>query len=412
MKAIKAKKPTTARRSVSKATRKPAPEIPPILLEGDTTPSLIPSGPGERYALGPTAAEQTAAEEGAAPAKVETELPEAYGTKRLLLTAREPRWLWASWDLTREQLKRYNGLSAHGHLILRIYKDVVADPPCVEQHVHPDSRSWYVNVPEGGAKYLARIGYQPRRGAEWVSISTSAATVTPPDAMSSDLSVWFETLPSDVQFEKLVGVVRKAVAQSVPLMEAIQQLRAAGYPGLPGPREVATGRWTPEQERALTELVQMDASRRVWMGSLEITELIRRQFQQELYSAAAAQFSLPEAWSGALGSISSPFGAMLERRRRFFFQVNAELIIYGATEPDAEVKIGGRVIRLRPDGSFSYRFALPDGQYELDAVATSADGVEQRQADLKFSRGSEYRGEVGRHPQDPLLKPPLAAHVA
>src|SRR5688572_31722682 len=31
----------------------------------------------------------------------------------------------------------------------------------------------------------------------------------------------------------------------------------------------------------------------------------------------------------------------------------------------ATVTIGGRPIRLRPDGSFSYRFSLPDGEYEL-----------------------------------------------
>ena len=35
-----------------------------------------------------------------------------------------------------------------------------------------------------------------------------------------------------------------------------------------------------------------------------------------------------------------------------------------------------------------------------------------RAAELKFSRDTEYRGEVGAHPQDPQLKPPLAANVA
>jgi len=45
--------------------------------------------------------------------------------------------------------------------------------------------------------------------------------------------------------------------------------------------------------------------------------------------------------------------------------VNAELIIYGATEPDAQVTIGGRANQAAPDGSFSFRFSLPDGDYEL-----------------------------------------------
>ena len=104
--------------------------------------------------------------------------------------------------------------------------------------------------------------------------------------------------------------------------------------------------------------------------------------------------------------------AVWGRRRGFWFNVNAELIIYGATEPDAEVTIGGRVIKLRADGTFSYRFSLPDGKYELPAVAVSADKVEARAAELEFSRSTEYRGEVGAHPQDARLKPPLVANVA
>jgi len=87
------------------------------------------------------------------------------------------------------------------------------------------------------------------------------------------------------------------------------------------------------------------------------------------------------------------------------------LIIYGATEPDASVTIGGRKIQLRTDGTFSYRFALPDGQYGLPIAATSADKVETRNADLKFARSTEYRGDVGKHPQDPKLKKPGLKNV-
>ena len=113
----------------------------------------------------------------------------------------------------------------------------------------------------------------------------------------------------------------------------------------------------------------------------------------------------------SFSSLSSPFGGQ-ERKKGFWFNVNAELILYGATEPDAQVTIGGRVIKLRPDGTFSYRFALPDGQYELPAVAISYDKTDGRAAELKFGRSTEYRGDVGTHPQDPQLKAPLAANVA
>jgi hypothetical protein len=55
---------------------------------------------------------------------------------------------------------------------------------------------------------------------------------------------------------------------------------------------------------------------------------------------------------------------------------------------------------------------LPDGKYDLPAVAASADGDDSRTAALQFSRRTEYRGDVGAHPQDAALKPPLAEHVS
>jgi hypothetical protein len=293
-------------------------------------------------------------------------------------------------------------------LVLRIFKNDVGGVPHQEIHVHPESRNWFAHVGLGGTKFVGDLGYY-RSEDQWVSVSISGATVTPPDTMSDDLSVWFETMPVDLQYEQLLALVKAAVKNNVPLMEALQQLRARGFTGLPDLRSVSTGRWTQEQERALAQVVSMDAVRRVWMGSLEITELIRRQFLQELSSIAAAQFSQP--WSGAVSSISSPFGGV-ERGKGFWFNVNAELIIYGATETDAKVTIGGRQIKLRPDGTFSYRFSLPDGNYDLPAIATSSDGTDSRSAELTFRRGTQYHGDVHAHPQDPALKPPLAANVA
>jgi hypothetical protein len=94
--------------------------------------------------------------------------------------------------------------------------------------------------------------------------------------------------------------------------------------------------------------------------------------------------------------------------RAFWFNVNAELIVYGATEPDARVSIAGRAVRLRPDGTFSLRFALPDGRFELPIVAIAAQDDDGRSAVLKLSRQTEHWGVVEAHPQDPALKPPGA----
>jgi hypothetical protein len=66
------------------------------------------------------------------------------------------------------------------------------------------------------------------------------------------------------------------------------------------------------------------------------------------------------------------------REKKFWLAVNTELIVYGATEPDARVLVQGKEISLRPDGTFSLRFALPDGKQTIPVEATSGDGDEKR----------------------------------
>ena len=177
----------TTKTAKPRPVRKAALKIPPLLLEGDAPTPTPVSGPGQRYALGPTAPVEHF---------VDTddlgELPEAYGTRQLLLTARDPHWLYAQWDLTRDQQKKCNALSADHHLVLRIYINAVGCEPASQIHVHPESRHWFVPVDRAGTKYVAELGYY-RSGGNWVNVSTSGATLTPPDTMSADTSAQFAT---------------------------------------------------------------------------------------------------------------------------------------------------------------------------------------------------------------------------
>jgi len=417
--------PTPVKRATRPARKTPS-RIPPILLEGDRPSPASPpiSGPGQRYALGPTPPIEKLRTEG--------ELPESYGTETLLLTARDPHWLYTHWDLPADQQRRYNAYSRDGHLVVRIYVEVAGGKPVVEIHVHPESRHWFVHVERANTRYVAELGYYSA-AEKWTVVATSAATLTPPDAVSTDTTAEFGVIPIEVPMERLLSLVKEAVHESAPLARALQELRADGHAELPamvaqhagtsappGTKHArgANGKsavpwkpseWTPAQERALAKVISMDHVRRVWMGSLEITELIRRQLLQEAGPAAApglgaVSSAAPAPPAEAVTGISSPV-RKAARQKGFWFNVNAELIVYGATEPDATVSIGGRKIKLRPDGSFSYRFALPDGNYEMPVVAISADQSDGRAADLKFSRRTEYRGDVGAHPQDPALRP-------
>ena len=70
----------------------------------------------------------------------------------------------------------------------------------------------------------------------------------------------------------------------------------------------------------------------------------------------------------------------------FWLRADTELIVYGATEPDAKVTVCGQDVQLYPDGSFSLRFYLPDGSKEYPIKAVSNDGTMERQITFVVER--------------------------
>ena len=82
-------------------------------------------------------------------------------------------------------------------------------------------------------------------------------------------------------------------------------------------------------------------------------------------------------------------GAMPMPARGFHFEVDAELIVYGSTEPNAKVTLQGEPVQLRPDGTFTVRFSLPDARQIIPAVASSPDGVEERTIVLAVERNTK-----------------------
>jgi hypothetical protein len=207
-------------------------------------------------------------------------------------------------------------------------------------------------------------------------------------------------------------VIHRALQDQVPLLEAVQQLRESGWPGLPQLSAATPSEWTADRARAMSEAVHQKVVRKT-LSSAELVELIGRHLEQGISSAALGQpqEAAPERPTIEGVGVSSPGEQRLRLdQRSFWFNINAELVIYGATERDALVTVDGRPIRLRPDGTFSCRFMLPDGQYPLAIRAVSSDGAQGRGARLHFSRSTEHEGDVGAHPQDGNLKAPTAAN--
>jgi hypothetical protein len=161
---------------------------------------------------------------------------------------------------------------------------------------------------------------------------------------------------------------------------------------------------------------------RVGLGSEEIDQLLRKQLLEKLQSESASEISArsyewmapatSSLFSGVLSSGVTSWGSSwsaqpfsIRRERGFFMHVNAEIIFYGGTHPDAKVWVEGKQITLNPDGTFRYHFTLPDGDFVIPIVAESPDKVEQRSATLSFTRGTSRTGEVGSTGQPAELSP-------
>lgn len=79
------------------------------------------------------------------------------------------------------------------------------------------------------------------------------------------------------------------------------------------------------------------------------------------------------------------------RPRKFWLIADAELIVYGATEPDATVTIGGRPIKLNSDGTFRFQMSFQDGLIDYPIMAVAADGEQNRSIHMKFTRETPSR---------------------
>lgn len=79
----------------------------------------------------------------------------------------------------------------------------------------------------------------------------------------------------------------------------------------------------------------------------------------------------------------------------FWFNLDAELVVHGSTRPGAKVSLQGEQVSLRPDGTFTIRFSLPDSRQIIPAVASSRDGSHERTVVLAVERNTKRLEPVG-----------------
>ena len=88
----------------------------------------------------------------------------------------------------------------------------------------------------------------------------------------------------------------------------------------------------------------------------------------------------------ASGRNESGLGGVAPRQRSFWLVADAELIVYGATDPSARLTIGGEDVPLSTDGTFRIQVPFRDGEQVYAIEATAVDGEQNRNITLNFQR--------------------------
>jgi hypothetical protein len=342
------------------------------------------------------------------------DLPRSYGDEKIFVIAQEPHWLFCYWDYTLTE-------GIEGAVFLRHGREGAARPEA-EVPVPAETNSWYLSVRDADADYYVELGHY--NGGHWKTLTRSGTVLTPRDTLAGFGDPVFANMPFHATFQQLVEKLRGEMREGESLAAALARLQGRG--------DLPLGRLSPAQRIALDRLIDTE------LGSLTSGELT-----SYLGSPSASLFSggfAPSSWSSggaswaqAPGGFSSAFlalpGASLESApgswssvamaswgvpsswgsswvpREFFMHLNAEVIFYGGTHPDAKVTINGKEIMIRPDGTFRYHFVFPDGEFEIPIVATSPDGVETRRGVLRFDRATAREGDVGATAQPSLGEP-------
>jgi hypothetical protein len=277
--------------------------------------------------------------------------PRASSETRVVFLPRDPQWAYVFWEIAEDDREAAHAGGAT-QLCLRV-ADVTGLPggsshPHTLQEVVVDSHAteWYLPVPLSDRDYRVELGYRKSGAGGWISLAFSSVARVPALHPSEQILDQFVPFSLDAA---------PAAPAPLPVESADTGLHERLY-------QTATSRW-----------------RRVGRGS----EAFHEQDDAGL-SGQALNASGAGLW--ASGRHESGAGGVAPRQRSFWLVADAELIVYGATDPAARLSIGGEEIPLSADGTFRIQVPFRDGQqlYPIEAIA--ADGEQKRNITLEFRR--------------------------
>jgi hypothetical protein len=303
-------------------------------------PSALRSDPAKKLGS-PEMPAPAAATSGTAPSQAGSPV-----NTHVVFLPRDPQWAYCFWaisDLDRQKAREAGATS----LCLRV-ADVTglgadqSHPHALQELVVDNHASeWFLPVPVDGRDYRVELGFRLRNGG-WYSLAFSAVAQVPALEPSQRVADAFVPFSLDQ-----------------PLPTAAPEVSFGGGVTHEQIYQIATAAGT--------------RSRRV--GSEVLHEL-----------EGAQQGLLNDSGVGVWASGRSESGSGLVRQRSFWLVADAELIVYGATDPSASLFIGDQQVPLSSDGTFRVHVPFRDGEQLYPIRAIAADGEQERSIRLEFER--------------------------
>lgn len=251
------------------------------------------------------------------------ELPKNYGDNKIVLLVRDPHWCFLYWELQPEKIEeglcRLNRSGNEVRYVLRIHSPSTGGT-YFDVDVDFRAGSHYIQLSPPGASFYSEIGLLDHEG-HFAALAVSNTVTLPLDGPSEIIDEQWMT--TNENFEEIYVLSGGRVA----------------------------GDKTGEGFSPL--------------GASE--ELQRTRSEQQ---RVAMDFSSPAVGSFSSGETQSP------QARSFNYWFDAELILFGGADPGSTIKLSGKTLDLRPDGTFTARFALPEGTLTLPVTFVSPDRVE------------------------------------
>lgn len=266
---------------------------------------------------------------------------------------RDPQWAYVFWELS-DVDRRQAMADGSTQLVLRVADVTGLGGGAAHQHtlmevvVNSHATEWYLPVPLSDRDYRVELGYRVA-SSSWRSLAFSGVARVP--ALHPSEQVLDQFVPFSLDAMAPVSDENFSVpAATAGIHERIYQVATSTS------RTLGIGRGSEAFHST---------------DSFSLND-------QGLHASGVGRWASGRSESGA--------GLVASRPRSFWLVADAELVVYGATDPAATLRIGEEIVPLAEDGTFRIQVPFRDGQQLYPITAVAADGEQSRHITLNFNR--------------------------